>query len=79
MIAWLTIVFRGYLPEGANNAMTFCNSFYTRVYAYLALLTDVYPPVGEEKSKGGGPAAAPAAAADAAGALGNWQGKGGQG
>jgi Domain of unknown function (DUF4389) len=61
VLAWLTIVFRGYLPEGANNAMTFCNSFYTRVYGYLALLTDVYPPVGEEKSKSGGPAAAPAA------------------
>lgn len=61
VIAWLTIVFRGYLPEGANNAMTFCNSFYARVYAYLGLLTDVYPPVGEEKSKGAGPAAAPAA------------------
>ena len=61
VIAWLTIVFRGYLPEGANNAMTFCNSFYTRVYAYLAMLNDVYPPVGEEKSKAGGPAAAPAA------------------
>lgn len=60
VLAWLTIVFRGYLPEGANNAMTFCNSFYTRVYGYLALLTDVYPPVGEEKSKGGGPTAAPA-------------------
>ena len=23
-IAWLTIVFRGYLPEGINNALTFC-------------------------------------------------------
>jgi hypothetical protein len=61
VIAWLTIVFRGYLPEGVNNAMTFCNSFYARLYGYLALLTDVYPPVGEEKSKGGGPTAAPAA------------------
>jgi hypothetical protein len=61
VLAWLTIVFRGYLPEGANNAMTFCNSFYTRVYGYLALLTDVYPPVGEERSKAGGPVAAPAA------------------
>lgn len=61
VIAWLTIVFRGYLPEGVNNAMTFCNSFYARLYGYLALLTDVYPPVGEEKSKGGGPTAAPPA------------------
>ena len=61
VIAWLTIVFRGYLPEGVNSAMTYCNSFYARLYGYLALLTDVYPPVGEEKSKSAGPAAAPAA------------------
>jgi hypothetical protein len=61
VIAWMTIVFRGYLPEGVNSAMTYCNSFYARLYGYLALLTDVYPPVGEEKSKGGGPTAAPAA------------------
>jgi hypothetical protein len=60
ILAWLTIVFRGYLPEGANSVMTYCNSFYARVYGYMAFLTDVYPPVGEEKSKSGGPAAAPA-------------------
>jgi hypothetical protein len=61
VIAWLTIVFRGYLPEGINVAMTFCNGFYARLYGYIGLLTDVYPPVGEEKSKSGGPTAAPAA------------------
>lgn len=59
VIAWLTIVFRGYLPEGVNGAMTFCNSFYARLYGYIAMLTDAYPPVGIEKGKGGGPAAAP--------------------
>jgi hypothetical protein len=66
VIAWLTIVFRGYLPEQMNTAMTFCNSFYARVYGYLALLTDDYPPIGIEKAKsvgnlGGGPAAPPQA------------------
>ncbi len=66
VIAWLTIVFRGYLPEGLNTAMTFCNSFYARVYGYLALLTDDYPPIGIEKAAGvgnlgGGPAAPPQA------------------
>ena len=61
IIAWLTIVFRGYLPEGVNSAMTFCNSFYARVYGYLALVTDAYPPIGIEKGKAGGPTAAPAA------------------
>jgi hypothetical protein len=53
VIAWLTIVFRGYLPEQLNTAMTFCNGFYARVYGYLALLTDDYPPIGVEKAKGG--------------------------
>jgi hypothetical protein len=61
VIAWLTIVFRGYLPEGVNSAMTFCNSFYARLYGYLAFLTDEYPPIGIEKGKGGGPTAAPPA------------------
>jgi hypothetical protein len=50
VLAWLTIVFRGYLPEAANSIMTYCNGFYARVYGYLALLTDDYPPVGLEKS-----------------------------
>ncbi|HJZ34850.1 MAG TPA: DUF4389 domain-containing protein [Solirubrobacterales bacterium] len=61
VIAWLTIVFRGYLPAQLNTAMTFCNGFYARTYGYLALLTDDYPPIGEEKAKGAGnyPAAAP--------------------
>jgi hypothetical protein len=52
VIAWLTIVFRGYLPEQLNTAMTFCNSFYARVYGYLALLTDDYPPIGIERANG---------------------------
>jgi len=57
VVAWLTIVFRGYLPEGVNSALTFCNSFYGRVYGYFALLTDDYPPIGVEKAKGVGDAA----------------------
>ena len=35
VVAWLTIVFRGYLPEGINNVLTFVNSFYARVFGYL--------------------------------------------
>lgn len=50
VIAWLTIVFRGYLPEGVNSMLTFVNSFYARVYGYLFLLTDDYPPIGLEAS-----------------------------
>jgi Domain of unknown function (DUF4389) len=48
VIAWLTIVFRGYMPEAVNSMLTFCNSFYARVYGYFALLTDDYPPIGIE-------------------------------
>jgi Domain of unknown function (DUF4389) len=58
VVAWLTIVFRGYLPEGLHEMMTFVNSFHARVFGYLAFLTDDYPPIGLEKAQGGG--AAPA-------------------
>ena len=66
VIAWLTIVFRGYQPQGVNNALTFVNSFYARLYGYVALLTDDYPPIGEEKANGGGTAPAPATPAPVA-------------
>ena len=51
VVAWLTIVFRGYLPEGINSMMTFVNSFHARVLGYLAILTDSYPPIGIERTK----------------------------
>ena len=51
-VAWLTIVFRGYLPEGVNSMLTFVNSFHARVLGYIAFLTDDYPPVGLERSNG---------------------------
>jgi Domain of unknown function (DUF4389) len=54
VIAWLTIVFRGYLPEGVNGTLTFVNGFYARVYGYFALLTDDYPPIGIERAKSSG-------------------------
>jgi hypothetical protein len=54
-VAWLTIVFRGYLPRAVNDAMTFVNGLYARVAGYILLLTDEYPPVGLEAAK---PAAA---------------------
>jgi hypothetical protein len=61
-VAWLTIVFRGYMPEAVNNIMTFVNGFHARVYGYLAILTDDYPPIGLEAAKSA--PAAPAAPAD---------------
>jgi hypothetical protein len=63
VIAWLTIVFRGYQPEGVNNALTFINGFYARLYAYIAFLTDEYPPIGVEVAGGGDVAPPPPPAA----------------
>jgi hypothetical protein len=60
-VAWLTIVFRGYLPEAVNGILTYVNGFYARVGGYTAFLTDDYPPIGLEKAKPAPPAAAPAA------------------
>ncbi|HXS47533.1 MAG TPA: DUF4389 domain-containing protein [Solirubrobacterales bacterium] len=54
MVAWLTIVFRGYLPEGVNGMLTFVNAFHARVFGYILLLTDDYPPVGIERAKPSG-------------------------
>jgi hypothetical protein len=48
IVAWLTIVFRGYQPAGIHNALMFTNGYNARVYGYFALLTDTYPPVGAE-------------------------------
>jgi hypothetical protein len=62
LVAWVTIVFRGYMPEGINNMLTFVNAFHARVLGYIAFLTDAYPPVGLEKAKGEdivGPSATP--------------------
>ncbi len=50
IIAWLTIVFRGYLPKAINATLTFVNGFYARVFGYGAILTDDYPPIGLEAS-----------------------------
>jgi hypothetical protein len=58
-VAWLTIVFRGYLPEGVNSMLTFVNSFYARVFGYYALLTDDYPPIGVEAARSSTPGAPP--------------------
>jgi hypothetical protein len=54
LIAWLTIVFRGYLPEAVNSALTFVNGLDARVLGYVAILTDDYPPIGLERSNAGG-------------------------
>ena len=71
-VSWLTIVFRGYQPRAAHNAVTWSMTYQTRVAAYAGiptyyipvggLLTDTYPPVGEERAQApGGTPPAPAA------------------
>lgn len=60
-IAWMTIVFRGYLPEAVNTAMTYVNGLDARVLGYATILTDDYPPIGLEKANGGAASATPAA------------------
>lgn len=47
-VSWLTIVFRGYQPAGAHNALVFTTAWQARIGGYIGLLTDVYPPVGDE-------------------------------
>jgi Domain of unknown function (DUF4389) len=46
--SWLTIVFRGYQPEWLQNAVVSSLKWHARAGAYLFLLTDIYPPVGED-------------------------------
>jgi hypothetical protein len=72
VLSWLTIVFRGYQPAGAHNALVFTTAWQTRVGGYIGLLTDGYPPVGDEAPSigdvrsGGQPALGGAAAPSAA-------------
>ena len=53
VVAWLTIVFRGYMPAGVYNALFFTASWNARVTSYLTYLTDAYPPVGDEGEQAG--------------------------
>lgn len=48
IIAWITIVFRGYQPAAIHNALAFAMSWNTRASAYIQLMRDEYPPVGDE-------------------------------
>jgi uncharacterized protein DUF4389 len=49
--SWLTIVFRGYQPQWLESALTAVLAWEVRYNAYFLLLTDVYPPVGEDAPK----------------------------
>jgi hypothetical protein len=60
----VTIVFRGYQPAGVHNALAFTNGWITRAYAYMLLMRDEYPPVGDEVQVDVDPPAALPAPAD---------------
>jgi Domain of unknown function (DUF4389) len=60
--AWLTIVFRGYQPRELHDALAYSLGWTARETAYLLLLRDEYPPVGEGAQIGGAPAGGQAAA-----------------
>ena len=47
-ISWLTIVFRGYQPAAIHNAIAYLMGWNTRATAYMFLMRDEYPPVGDE-------------------------------
>jgi hypothetical protein len=48
MVSWLTIVFRGYQPAAIHNALAYFMGWTTRANAYMFLMRDEYPPVGDE-------------------------------
>lgn len=48
VISWLTIVFRGYQPAAIHNAIAYVMGWNTRATAYMYLMRDEYPPVGDE-------------------------------
>jgi hypothetical protein len=48
IIAWFYILFTGRMHEGMRNILTFAIGFNARTHAYLAFLTDRYPPFSEQ-------------------------------
>jgi hypothetical protein len=59
--AWFVILVTGKLPRGLFDLMVLANSYTARSDAYLALLTETYPPFQDDQTRAAGapPAAAP--------------------
>jgi len=66
LISWLTIVFRGYQPAAIHNAIAYLMGWSTRASAYIYLMRDEYPPVGDETPVEVDPPAGALPASDAA-------------
>jgi hypothetical protein len=58
--AWFVIVITGKLPRGLFDLMVLANSYIARSDAYLALLTETYPPFQDEQTRAAGVAGPPA-------------------
>jgi len=52
--AWFVIVLTGKLPRGLFDPMVLANSYVARSDAYLALLTETYPPFQDEQTRAAG-------------------------
>lgn len=52
--AWVVIVVTGRLPRGLFDPMVLANSYLARSDAYLALLTETYPPFQDEQTRTAG-------------------------
>lgn len=52
--AWFVIVITGRLPRGLFDPMVLANSYMARSDAYLALLTQTYPPFQDEQTRAAG-------------------------
>src|SRR5213076_1503989 len=46
VVAWFSALFSGRVPDGLHEFLASYLRFYTRVSAYLFLLSDPYPPFG---------------------------------
>jgi hypothetical protein len=60
--AWFVILFTGKMPDGLQNLVDMGIRYMTQAYAYYWLLTETWPPMGEETAPAGPavPAEAPA-------------------
>lgn len=52
--AWFVILVTGRLPRGLFDPMVLANSYMARSDAYLALLTETYPPFQDEQTRAAG-------------------------
>jgi hypothetical protein len=52
--SWFVIVITGRMPRGLFDLMVLANSYIARSDAYIALLTETYPPFQDEQTRAAG-------------------------